>query len=295
MARKVHYSQPLKYFWKHLYGTQKKLTPELTDEQIFYSLKKNLLESPLGPNETQEERGLVISGLDLWRNDLTGDLLHIFFVDKHLRNFLEDTPLPDLEGIKKFLYKNGEIKDIFRVYSKTKTKHFIYQFALHVPNEANGCAFSLFIEEDGSLELYFSQGENGGRMADKYYIDLNKKEDVISSTILKMFRLAVNTIAYMNCFPDCVADGVPKDLFEKSVKKTDRNITLKSSDKIRDVDNSPTSKIPHFRKGHFRSLQSDYFSNKKGEIIFVTETMVKGKAKTVSMSDDTEVFVNNSF
>lgn len=295
MARKVIYSRPLKYFWKHLYGTQKKLTPEWPDEQIFYSLKRSLLNNPLGQDETRESRGLIISGLELWRDDSEGELLHIFFLEKQLRNFLEETRLPDLEGIKKFLYENGEIKEIFRYYSNTKTEHFTYKFALHLPNEAEGYAFSLMIEEDGSLELYFSHGENGGRMADKYYTDLNKKNDKVSLIILKMFRLALNTIAYMSCFPDCVADGVPKDLFEKSVGKTDRNITFHLSEKIKDVENSSVSKIPHFRKGHFRSLQSDYFVNKKGQIIFVAETMVKGIAKTVSMSANTNDFVNDAF
>lgn len=294
MARQVHYSQPLKYFWKHLYRTQKKLTPELTDEQIFNSLKTNLLRIPLGPNETQELRGLTISGLELWRDDSKGELLHIFFLDRQLRDFLAETRLPDLEGIKKFLYENGEIKDIFHYYSNTKTEHFTYKFALHLPNEPDGYAFSLVIEEDNSIELYFSHGENGGRMADKYYTDLNKESDKVSLTILKMFRLALNTIAYMNCFPDCVADGVPKDLFEKSVGKTDRSVTFFLSEKIKDINSSPTSKIPHFRKGHFRLLQSDYFANKKGQIIFVAETMVKGKAKTVSMSTDTDEFLSNT-
>ena len=295
MARKIQYSQPLKYFWKHFYGTQKKLTPELTDEQIFYLLKTNLLKKPLGSDETRESRGLIISGLELWREDSKGELLHIFFIEKQLRNFLEDTRLPDLEGIKRFLYENGDIKDIFHYYSNTKTEHFTYKFALHLPNEPDGYAFSLVIEEDSSIELYFSHGENGGRMADKFYTDLNKNNDNVSLTILKMFRLALNTIAYMNCFPDCVADGVPKDLFEKSVRKTDRNVTLHLADKIKDIENSPTSKIPHFRKGHFRSLQSDYFANKKGQIIFVAETMVKGKAKTVSMSANNNDFVSEAF
>lgn len=294
MARKVHYSQPLKYFWKNLYRTQKRLTPELTDEQIFKLLKTNLLRIPLAPNETQELRGLTISGLDLWRDDTKRELLHIFFLDKQLRNLLEDMPLPDLEGIKKFLYENGEIRDIFRYYSNAKTEHFTYKFALHLPNEADGYAFSLVIEEDNSIELYFSHGENGGRMADKYYTNLNKRTDDISLTILKMFRLALNTIAYMNCFPDCVADGVPKDLFEKSVGQTDKSLTFNSSEKIKDINSSPTAKIPHFRKGHFRLLQSDYFANKKGQIVFVAETMVKGKAKTVSMATNTDEFVANT-
>lgn len=90
------------------------------------------------------------------------------------------------------------------------------------------------------------------------------------------------------------ADGVPKDLFEKSVGKADRNFTFQLSEKIKDVDYSPTSKIPHFRKGHFRLLQSDYYTHKKGQLVFVAEAMVKGKAKTVSMTMEIDGFVNKA-
>lgn len=98
----------------------------------------------------------------------------------------------------------------------------------------------------------------------------------------------------MNCFPDCVVDGVPKDLLiERNENKPTRNLTFQLSEKIRDNENSPLSKIPHFRRGHFRVLQSDYFVNKKGQIIFVAETMVKGKAKTVSNSQEVDEFGRN--
>ena len=294
MARKVYYSKPLKYFWQHFYGTQKKLTPNFTDDQIFALLRQNILAAPLMAFETPDSRQVIISGLELWREDSRGELLHIFFLDKQLRDFLESTSLSDLEGVKKFLYEKGRGRDVIHLYSKTQSNHVVYQFALHLPYESEGYAFSLSLEEDGSVELYFSLGENGGRMSDKFYVDVNKKGDEISLTQSKMFRLAINTIAYMNCFPDCVADGVPKNLFERSEDMSAKNFTIHLSEKIRENENSPLSKIPHFRKGHFRLLQSDYFANKKGQIIFVTETMVKGKAKTVSMSPDTDKFKNNS-
>ena len=38
---------------------------------------------------------------------------------------------------------------------------------------------------------------------------------------------------------------------------------------------------PHFRKGYYKLLSSDFYTNKKGQIIFVSETMVNGKAKTI--------------
>lgn len=293
MARKVYYSKPLKYFWHHLYGTQKKLTPSFTDDQIFALLRQNILAAPIRTFETPESRGLIISGLELWREDSRGELLHIFFLDKQLREFLENTPLSDLEGIKKFLYENSQSNDVIHLYSNEQSKHVVYRFALHLPYESEGYAFSLNIENDGSVELFFSVGENGGRMSDKFYAETNKKVDEISITILKMFRLAINTIAYMNCFPDCVTDGVPKNLFERSEDKLAKNFTFQLSEKIRDSENLQLSKIPHFRKGHFRSLQSDYFANKKGQIVFVAETMVKGKAKTVTMTTETDQFRSN--
>jgi sulfur transfer complex TusBCD TusB component (DsrH family) len=294
MARKVYYSKPLKYFWEHLYGVQKKLTPDFTDEQIFYLLKQNLLTIPIGNGETQEERRLMISGLELWRKDSIGEILHIFFLDKQLRDFLEKTPLSDIDGIKKFLYENGQNTEVFHLYSKKTTQSVVYNFALHLPYEPDGYAFSLSIEEDGSVELYFSIGENNGLMADKFYADVNKKDDEISLIQSKIFRLAVNTIAYMNCFPDCVTDGVPNNLLVRSEDTSAKNFTFQISEKIKEIDNSQLSKIPHFRKGHFRRLQSDYFTNKKGQLIFVTETMVKGKAKTVSTSSEIENFTRNA-
>jgi len=295
MARKVDYGKPLKYFWKHLYRTQKKITPELTDDQIFTLLRNNILAAPMRAPETPESRSLTISGWELWRDDCKGNLMHIFFLDKHLRDFLEKTPLSDLDGIKKYLYENGLSKDVVHLYSKEKRESVVYRFALHLPNDADGYTFSLSLESDGSVELYFSRGENGGRMSDKFYPDVNKKSDEVSLTHSKMFRLAINTISYMKCFPDCVTDGVPKDLlFERNENLSPRNFTFQVSEKIRENENLPLSKIPHFRKGHFRSLQSDYFTNKKGQIVFVAETMVKGKAKTVSMSQETDEFRRNA-
>lgn len=294
MARKAYYSKPLKYFWQHFYGTQKKLTPNFTDDQIFAILRQNILAAPVMAFETPESRGLIVSGLELWRVDSRGELLHIFFLDKHLRDFLETTSLSDLEGAKKFLYENGLSKDVIHLYSKTQSNHVVYQFALHLPYESEGYAFSLSLEENGNVELYFSFGEIGGRMSDKFYSDVNKKRDENSLIHSKMFRLAINTIAYMKCFPDCVADGVPNNLFERSEDISAKNFTIQLSEKIKENENLPKSKIPHFRKGHFRFLQSDYFANKKGQIIFVTDTMVKGKAITVSTSPDIDKFENAS-
>lgn len=286
----MYYSRPLKFFWQELYATQKKFTPYFTDDQIFAILRRNLLAAPDASFEFPEMKGLMVSGLELWRKDAAGELMHLFFLDRQLRNFLQDTQLSDIEGVKNFLYENGRDHEVLHLYSKEKTRHVTYQFALHLPYEAEGYAFSLSIEQDGSVELYFSQGQNGGRMADRFYKETQKRNDQVALEASKMFRLAINAIAYMKCFPECVAEGVPKDMLEKSHYGRAASFTVGLSDKIRDTEKSTLSKMPHFRKGHFRVLHSDYFANKKGQVVFVAETMVKGKAKTVSSSPDIDKF-----
>lgn len=294
MPKKVYYSKPLKYFWHEVYGVQKNLTPFLTDDQIFVILKRNLLNAPETNYEGAVTKQLAISGLELWRKDAKGELVHIFFLDKHLRDFLMATPLSDLEGIKRFLYEEGKTTDVWHYYSNTKTSRVSFQFALHIPFESVGYAFSLGVEEDGSLELFYSLGENGGRMSDKFYTDVRKQQDESSQIHAKFFRLAINTIAYMNCFPDCVTDGVPQNLFTRDENLTIKNVTLQVSDKVKEIDGQPRSRIPHFRSGHFRVLKSDRYTHKKGQVIFIADTMVKGKAKTVETANDLDKFHNNS-
>ncbi|WP_282136026.1 hypothetical protein [Seonamhaeicola maritimus] len=290
MARKVYYSKPLKHFWENLYGTQKKFTPEFTDEKIFEVLRNNILNSPESAFETKASKQIIVSGWELWRADSKGELLHIFFIDRQLRDFLETTTLSDLEGIKNFLQEKGQTKSVFHLYSNKQRNHLVFQFALHIPYESEGYAFSLSVEEDGSLELYYSLAENGGRMSDRFYKDANKKNDLISLTHSRVFRLAINTIAYMSCFPECVDDGVPKNLLERSENLSARNFSLQLSDKVKENNSSKLSRRPHFRKGHFRHLRSEKFVNKKGQVVFVSETMVKAKAKTISTSPEINRF-----
>lgn len=293
-GKKIWYSSPLKFFWNELYGTQKKFTPDISDEQVFNILRYNLINAPLADGENTETRELLLSGLELWKEDSNGDFLHIFFLERQLRDFLEKTPLSDLDGIRKYLYENGKNKDVVYVKTKSQSNCVVYTFGLHIPFETNGYAFSLSLFENNSIELYFSHGKQNGLLSDKFYTDLNKKQDAKSLGLSKMFRLAINTIAYMKCFPECVTEGVPRITYGKNEERSERNVTFQLSEKITDSENTQPSKIPHFRKGFFRVLRSDYYTHKKGQIIYVTETMVKGKAKTVSTSPQIEEFDSNT-
>ena len=293
MAKKIWYSATLKFIWDNLYRVQKSLTPEIPDEGIYFILRRNLINLALRDRMNSESNELMISGLELWKEDLRGNFLHIFFLEKQLRDFLQNTPLTDLDGIRSYLYEYGDNKNVAYIQAGGQTNCVRYTFGLHIPYETNGYAFSLSLFEDNSIELYFSHGEVNGLTSDKFYKDQTKKQDVGSQTSSRMFRLAINTIAYMKCFPECVADGVPKISIENDEKRSKRNVTLSVSEKITDANNTRVSKIPHFRKGHFRRLLSDYYTKKKGQIVFIPQTMVKGKAKTISTSERIEEFGRN--
>jgi len=295
MAKKIWYSTPLKFIWENLYRVQKKLTPEIPDEHIYRILKRGMINSVRANRGDSESNAIMVAGLELWKEDLRGNLLHIFFLDKQLQTFLEDTPLADLEGIRKHLYENGEERDVVYIQTSGKSKCVTYTFGLHIPQETHGYAFSLSLYENNSIELFFSHNEFiNGLTTDKFYIEQNKKQDEKSLISVKMFRLAINTLAYMKCFPECVAEGVPKITLEKDEQRSEQNVIFSLSEKIIDADRTQVSKIPHFRKGHFRQFKSTYFTHKKGQIVYVPETMVKGKAKTVSTSERIDKFGRNS-
>ena len=225
--------------------------------------------------------------------DSCGDLLHIFFLEKKLQDFLEKTPLSDLGGIRNYLYENGKNQEVLYTKYNIVNNCVLYSFGLHIPYEKNGYAFLLSLHDDDTIELFFSHGEQSGRISDNFYFDLIKKKDPTSIKFTNIFKLAINTIAYMKCFPECVSEGVPKITKEREEKKSENNISLGLSTKITDTDKSQKTRVPHFRKGHFKVLRSDYFKNKKGQIIYITETMVKGKAKTISTSPELDNFDSN--
>jgi hypothetical protein len=294
MAKKIWYSTPLKFIWENLYGVQKKFTPEIPDEHIYTILRRNMINVVAANHGNSEANDIMLSGLELWKEDLRKNFLHIFFLEKQLQEFLENTPLADLDGIRKYLYENGEEKDVVYIKTSGRTKCVKYTFGLHIPHETNGYAFSLSLYENSTIELFFSHNEFiNGLTSDKFYKEQIRKQDEKSLISSKMFRLAINTIAYMKCFPECVAEGVPKITLERNEKRSDQNVIFSLSDKITYSDRTQVSKIPHFRKGYFRFLQSDYYTHKKGQLVYVTETMVKGKAKTISTSERIEEFNRN--
>lgn len=294
MAKKIWYSTPLKLFWDEVYPTQKRLTPQYSDEEIYLCLVQQNAVAPFAPTETEWDREHFRLGLDLWWADCKGDFLHIFFMEKRLEEILCDISLQDLSGIKQYFYDNGQ-RTLVRYKTTNETMHCVtYCFGIHIPYETEGYAFHVSIFENNVFEVFCMHNQMCIRLTEEMFKDLKNKTDEQSIFFKKYFRLAVNTIAYMKVFPDCVVDGVPRITVDRNEQRTKNNVSLQISEKIQECHGSGRTKVPHKRNWYIKYLRSDFYTKKKGQLILVRETMVNGRAKTFYTAADLEECVEDS-
>lgn len=98
-------------------------------------------------------------------------------------------------------------------------------------------------------------------------------------------RILINMLYYIGCYPDSKTEGAPNEICKNDIMEN--AIRIKRNDSVKPYLRivSENEKSPHFRRGHFRYLNSDYYKNKKGEVIFVKPSFINGKALTIKKSD----------
>ncbi len=291
MGKKIWYSKPLSEMWnqyKQFYKVYKSSV-----EDFFQMKNKQILTTS---NQLPEDMQSHASILDLWYLDANKKFTHIYFKNKELRNFLAEMKLSNLEETIEFLYESGEsfkyTPSYDGIHPLGKSENIqVFSFGIHIPyeKEDKGYAFQLLFNERKELDLIWAVGKNEGWCSAENYKNNLKSSDEHSDFFTYIFRLAINTIAYMKAFPECVTEGVPKTEFEEC------GYILEVSEKVLENTNIDSNKMisPHFRKGYWKLLKSDFYTHKKGQLVFVSETMVNGIAKTVEKSSDKEKL--NSF
>lgn len=223
--------------------------------------------------------------LNFWRKDYEKKILHVWFEQKELRDFLRDElPIKDLDGIKRYLIEEGEVQTTHVPGSGNDLEWVRHDIALHIPNELDGYVFSFIIVHDGTISLLYSGDSGTGQLHESELEQLKARSDESAENLVRDFKLAVNLLAYMRCFPECVREGVPADNNGNTERYLESSIHLRVSDKITETVRGAMR--PHWRKGHFRYLSSEFYTKKRGQLVWVSETMVNAKSKTVEMSDD---------
>lgn len=100
------------------------------------------------------------------------------------------------------------------------------------------------------------------------------------SSITKMITtLVINYIMYRSTFPEFIVDGLPQHKVVNPLAKAMEvpNEILESFDSdgsVHSLNNYKDKKCPHYRNGHFRVLNSDYYKAKKFKTIWVKPSFV---------------------
>jgi len=214
--------------------------------------------------------------MQLFVRDIRHELVHIYMSDAHLQNFLKQAEVKDLSGIKKYIADNGNqvlVNDDDRLTSISEGSNLA--FCLHIPDERQGYVFCYSLYENDELRIFVNHGLEQFHISS---IDFENKKSIVytDSEIYDIAHFAVNIITYISCFPECFTDGAPHGI------KTENNHRLATSEKVVDIMESEGGVVnPHFRRGYFKRLESNFYKNKKGQIIFVHETVVNVVAKTL--------------
>lgn len=216
--------------------------------------------------------------VQLFLRDLQGDLTHIYIKDSALFDFLKEPEIRDLEGIKTYIKENGNsvvlnADDML----ENLTTGINFGICLHLPKVSQGYVFAYSLYDiSNELRIFVNHG------MEQYHLSSNeienKKSIVYTDPEINMItKIALNLISYIYCFPECLVDGAPHDI------KTQNNHYLNTSEKVIEAGERSEGGIviPHFRRGYFKRLSSDFYKNKKGQIVFVHETIVNGVAKTL--------------
>ncbi|MBR4322246.1 hypothetical protein [Treponema sp.] len=288
MAKTIWYSQPLAEIWEAYHKKNKKKT--LTPKEFIYEWVLPEVSNPFMKDPTPGQTAILIS--EMFFLDTEKKLLHLFFMEKDLRDFLIELPVKDFNGLIQTVIDKGTevVSGILssrgdNISTGQKTSRL--DFGIHIPyeNKFKGYAFSFHFDEQNKLVFVWLVGNNAGFIPVEKYNDLIKDESEDSKLICRYFQLAVNTVIYMNTFPNCVVDGAPP------IMKFDYAHRIELDEKISNIiENSKTRGVvaPHFRRAYFKRLSSDFYTHKKGQTILVSETTVNGKAKTVYTASDLE-------
>lgn len=231
----------------------------------------------------------------------TNTAQNIYFENEELESFLRDTRIKQIAGLKEYIKKNGlKVADIPLVHELVKdetVRDTLYQvYNIHIPNQNFGYVFT-FIYFPGYDVLYVGfihQLDKYNKSSYAYALhtddDLKrlssffeKEKDSLEKTQLSTITFAINFLYYILCFPEMLVNGLTINI--KDANKLDHNnMYLYVSPKIVDSSKqgtsgnkrSGTSVCTHFRQGHFRFCGSDYFKEKKGQVVFVHAAIVNG-------------------
>ena len=151
--------------------------------------------------------------------------------------------------------------------------------ALHFPTSENRRSLIVIpiAHKNGEYEIFFTDGVSYNLIEiaqdpDASYFDY----DYLCKTVLGLSL-------YMDAFPDAIREAKCENVKHVGHYNGGGHV-LSRNDVVLTEEKDSVS--PHFRRGHFRVLSSERYTKKRGQVVFVKGTFVKGKAYEVLEDND---------
>ena len=297
-----------KFLNNHLKDTSKEIPCRSLHERTQEFIEK--LSMPLFKNyaeaTTKEKRAELMANcflFDGFVNDLNKKLPHVFVANENLMQFFKSVDFSDFELLRSFAEKNEklfaedkQINDIFKylydvslVFSeKNLEENFtpfdfnVSYYALHSKEKSYFISTSRENDSSSDKNMVLTIFDDQDNFSYIPLVKTKKSLEFIKNN--ELIRIGLNFLSYCKAFPECLIDGVPQSLSKEEKKRNSNCKILNTSTQIiENIEDIKSGKVvtPHFRKGHFRLLSDDRFVNKKGQVVFVKATMVKGQAQTL--------------
>lgn len=166
MGKKIKYSQPLSVIWEAYNKSNK--NGKLSPKEFIWEWMTPQIKNPFLPDGTQVQTNILIS--EMFYADTQKEFLHLYFVDKSLRDFLKDLPIKDFDGLMLYILEKGIDIEGGCVTTlgqtlKTGKKEKSLEFGIHIPfeNKDKGYAFNfIFQPKDKKLIFVWLVGTNSG-------------------------------------------------------------------------------------------------------------------------------------
>jgi hypothetical protein len=224
---------------------------------------------------------------------------NIFIETEELYKFFSSTKINIQADIAQQIFYSLKNRKYIEIYSSNhhqKIPFRLYVFRLYAPinliptslavcisctetfDEGYGLNYITFTDSNSSQDLILHKEgiknlENGYVMTNNNIIknDYNKK-------IFEYYRVIMNLIYYMNAYPENVINGVPRRaIIDTNTTILDKKLTISKNIELFKIHETS----PHLRRGHWRTFTSDFYTNKKGETIWIDPMYIKGEALTV--------------
>lgn len=230
-----------------------------------------------------------------------------YFLDDGLADFLigavkHVTPsyckaLPDCDSVQVPSIEATWTKELLMKHDKGNTSWG--GFAIHFPSKEQ--RRSIIVVPNMHLVKYGSRFSANPSCYKYYFAAIDGVDVILENTEQRekhpytdkgqeeKVKIIMGLSLYIDAFPESVIQTKTDDL-ALSFGYKGKKITVQSN--IHTEEDARMTPSPHWRRGHFRILDSERFTKKKGMSVYVRGTFVKGKAYNV-MNDAEPIDAHN--